>query len=319
MRSPGKQEILQACSCLTIRDLRTALAVAEAGSIRQAGAQLGISQSATTRIIQRLEEALGVSLFERSQTGTRLTIAGWEFADRTRKVIDEFRGAAVSASEAGVGGNGQLRVGLIASLSNGALRDVVDKFIQQHADIRLSFTKADRSELMTLLTHRVIDLVVAAGNPPSVYGDMLLLTEEQLYVAVSRSSPLARRRWVTWHEMQSMPFIVAAGEPGPEIHDYIVRSISGLGCPVSVIEHRIEREGLMNLVGLGLGVSLICEQWRGVRYPNVNFVPVKADGVGEKIPFSLTWRPENDNPALRRFLSLAREVAKAGAATSGPS
>ena len=68
----------------------------------------------------------------------------------------------------------------------------------------------------------------------------------------------------------------------------------------------------MNLVGLGFGVSLVADHWRGVRYPNVAFVPIGDEE--EKVPFSLTWRPENDNPALRRFVSLARVHARKAAA-----
>lgn len=64
----------------------------------------------------------------------------------------------------------------------------------------------------------------------------------------------------------------------------------------------------MNLVGLGFGVSLVPDHWRGDQYPNVIFVPI--GDVGETVPLSLTWRPENDNPALRRFISLARIEAR---------
>lgn len=70
----------------------------------------------------------------------------------------------------------------------------------------------------------------------------------------------------------------------------------------------------MSLVGLGVGVSIVADHWRGVSYPNVTFVPIGEEG--ETVPFSLTWRPENDNPALRRFLSLARIEAKRNGALS---
>lgn len=64
----------------------------------------------------------------------------------------------------------------------------------------------------------------------------------------------------------------------------------------------------MTLVGLGQGVSLVADHWRGVTYPNVTFVPVGAPD--ERVPFSLSWVPENDNPALRRFISVASIVAQ---------
>ena len=63
-------------------NLRTMLAVAEAGGFHKASALLNVGQSAITRRVQKLEDALGVSLFERHPTGARLTRAGAAFAAR---------------------------------------------------------------------------------------------------------------------------------------------------------------------------------------------------------------------------------------------
>ena len=63
------------------RDLQTMLAVAEAGSFRKASQSLQVGQSAITRRVQKLENALGVSLSERQATGARLTVAGWSFME----------------------------------------------------------------------------------------------------------------------------------------------------------------------------------------------------------------------------------------------
>ena len=73
---------------LEIRDVEVLLAVAEAGSIRKASHSLEIGQSAVTRRVQKFEDALGVSLFERRPTGTRLTHAGHSFAERARSFVN---------------------------------------------------------------------------------------------------------------------------------------------------------------------------------------------------------------------------------------
>lgn len=305
------------CQHIELYDVETVLAVAEAGSFRKAGTLLGIGQSAVTRRIQKLEDVLGVSIFERSAAGARLTPAGWNFATRSRQITNQFLDTVRAAQSAGTAGNGRLHIGLTASLSLGALREVVARFQTQHSDVGLSFTEADLGELMTSLSHRSIDVVGAAGEPTAEHGDMMLLTRAPLYIAFAGDHPLAGRRSVDWSDVTAMSFLVSADAPGPTIHDYIIRRISDFGRQACIEVQGMRREGLMNLVGLGLGISLVCEQWCGVRYPNVVFIPLKESGTVETIPFSLTWRAENDNPALRRFLSLAREVAKADAVTSG--
>ena len=101
-------------------------------------------------------------------------------------------------------------------------------------------------------------------------------------------------------------------QPSNATSDAAVRSLADLGHRPYVTRHRLSREGIMSLVSLGLGASLVADHWRGVQYPSVTFVPVGDEN--ERVPFSLVWRPDNDNPALRRFVSLARVHARKAAA-----
>lgn len=302
-------------SDLEVQDLLVLLTVAETGSFRRAALRLGIGQPAVSRRIRKLEDGTGVSLFERRRSGAVLTSAGAYFSARARAIVDDIEAALVTTQSAAVADTGHLRIGLIASLSHGALREVVARFLTRHPEVNLCFAETDRSELLTLLSHRTIDIVVAAGEPSSDVGESLLLVREPIYLAVSSENLLAARDRLSWDDVTGSRFVVSAREPGPEIHDYIVRRVSDLGRRARVERHRLGREGIMNLVGLGLGVSLVADHWRGVSYPNVVFVPIGDED--ERVPFSLTWRPENDNPALRRFLSLARAAAKGESSLAG--
>ena len=294
-------------------DLRAVTCVAEAGSFHKAAKALSIGQSAVSRRVARLEDLLGVSLFERHPRGARLTHAGARFVEQMRPVFKDLGVAFETAQTAGVAGNGHLRIGLIASLSKGIVREVIEAFAADHTDIDVYFTEADRSHLMTMLCHRTIDAIYFAGEPESASDDGLKLVEENIFLAVQADGPLAGWDRLKWEDVATSTFVVSTREPGPEIHDYIIRRVSDLGRPAKVRRHRLSREGIMNLVGLGFGVSLVADHWRGVRYPNVAFVPV--GGEEERVPFSLVWRAENDNPALRRFVSLARTHAKKAAAS----
>ncbi|WP_119165594.1 LysR family transcriptional regulator [Algihabitans albus] len=299
---------------IKMQHLLNLLIVAETGSFRKAGTHLDIGQSAVSRRVQRLEDLLGVSLFERRPGGARLTPVGNRFAERVRRILDDLNEAIEAAQSGAVAQIGVLRLGLIESFSRGPLRGVIERFLAEYADVELNLIESDRSDLFTLLSHRRIDLVYAAGMPTPEIGDGLLLANETIFLAVPSQHQWACRERLSWKEIEAATFIVSAREPGPAIHDYIVRRTSNLGRVASVRRHRFGREGIMSLVGLGLGVSLVADHWRGVRYPNVTFVPLGDED--ERVPFSLSWRPENDNPALRRFLSLARIEAKRNGALS---
>ena len=292
----------------TFLDLITVITVAQSGSFRGAATVLQLGQSAVSRRVQKLEDMLGVSLFERRTTGARLTRAGRRFSTQMLGIVADIQVAVSDAYEAGVANDGYLKLGLIASISKGAVRNVLNAFSREHGGVALQLIEADRRNLLIQLSHREIDAVIASGEPDSDADGNLLLAREELFVAISSDAALARRRHLVWKDVSDETFIVSAQEPGPEIHDYILRRISDLDRSANVRRHGLCREGIMNLVGLGVGISIVADHWRGVQYPNVTFVPIGDED--ETIPFSLVWRPENDNPALRRFISLARIEAQ---------
>ncbi len=297
-----------------VRDLKAIVAVAEASSFRKAAMRMNLGQSAISRRIGKLEDALGVSLFERRTTGARLTTAGQAFFARAHTVLDDLTSAIETAQSAGIGENGHLRIGLIASISRGAVRNLVAAYRKRHPIVDLCFVETHLNQLFSELSHRRLDVVIAAGGPPREIGDSLTLTREPIFLAVPSDSVLRDLGRLKWRDVRDARFIVSAREPGPEIHDFIIRKVSDLGRPAQVQRHRLGREGIMTLVGMGFGVSIVADHWRGVRYPNVSFIPIGDDD--ERVPFSLTWHPENDNPALRRFISLARIEAKRNGALS---
>lgn len=293
---------------IEIRALQAFVEVSETGSFRQAARRLSCGQSAVSRRIQRLEDTLGVSLFERNTNGAKLTYAGKRLVSATQTVLKDMEAAVAIARSAGLGKNGLLKIGLLASLSRGLLRKIFQRFLEEHEEVEISLLGSERSEILTLLNHRQLDAIVLAGEPEIEYGDGLLLTREATYLAVPEESEWAKKDRLSWMDVCKADFVLGTREQGTEIGDRIVKYVNDVGQSAKVRCHRIGREGVMTLVGLGLGVTLVTDHWRGVRYPNVVFVPIGEKE--ERIPYSLIWRPENDNPALRRFISLARIEAK---------
>jgi DNA-binding transcriptional LysR family regulator len=102
-------------------------------------------------------------------------------------------------------------------------------------------------------------------------------------------------------------FIVTRREPGPEVHDYIVRRVADFSTYPRVERKPCTQETLMSLVALGQGITLVSSVWTEVRMPGLVFRPLTA--CEDVVPFSAVWSPDNDNPALRRFVSVAYLLA----------
>ncbi len=94
---------------LKIRQLRAICAIAEAGSLSQAAAALGVSQPSLTSLLQRFERQIGTPLFVRSHTGVTPTPAGEQTLRRARVLLLDFD--RFEADLLGSTGTGPLRLG----------------------------------------------------------------------------------------------------------------------------------------------------------------------------------------------------------------
>jgi molybdenum-dependent DNA-binding transcriptional regulator ModE len=103
---------------LDLGSLRSVIAAAEHGSFRQAATALNLKQSALSRRIRHLEDQVGVSLFERSSGGVRLTPAGESMAHAARRLFEEIDDMIKASQLAGRGKTGVLKAGFGTAVSD---------------------------------------------------------------------------------------------------------------------------------------------------------------------------------------------------------
>lgn len=134
--------------------------VAESRSFVTAGRQLGLSPSAVSKSIARLEEKLGVRLFHRSTRSMTLTAEGALFLERSRRIIGEMEAAQLELSQAAGKPAGRLRISLpqVSPL----LLPVLGDFMARYPDIELDLDFSDR---MVDVIEEGFDAVIRTGEP----------------------------------------------------------------------------------------------------------------------------------------------------------
>jgi DNA-binding transcriptional LysR family regulator len=285
-----------------------ALLVAKHLSFRQAAGALGARQSAVSRRIRSLEDRLGVSLFERHHGGVRITAAGAHFFHRARAALAQLDSAVKIAGAAGRGENGHLRIGIFSSIATGFLRELIQSFRQQHAEIALQISEVAFREHVALIRKGHLDVAFVMGLPVVPNCETARFWTERLFVVLPEGHTLCAREEIEWKAFRDDQFILRESDPGPAIQDYVIKRLAHLGHRPSVQSFDVGRETAIHLVALGLGVSLTSEATTASSFPGVEFRPIA--GATDVIPFSGVWSPKNDNPAFRRFLSLARVLSK---------
>ncbi|WP_207189632.1 LysR family transcriptional regulator [Rhodobium orientis] len=286
-----------------LSEIRYFVAAAENGSLRQAAEVIGVGQSTVSRRIMRLEDKLGVSLLERSNTGVRLTNAGQSYLQDVQLALQYLEQARRAAHAAGRAEVGNVRIGVLTSLAGGCLRKLIIAYQREYPNVQIDIHDGGRDENIAALRGRELDIVFVPGDCEPRNFECVELWREPLHIALPKGHRLAERWTLEWSDVSGEKFITSRKAPGPEFHDCLVRRLAGLSIHVNIETRGVGFETLMNLVGLGQGLALTTAAWSNVNLPEVVLRPLA--GKGNILSFNAIWLGENDNPALRCLVSTA--------------
>ena len=123
--------------------MATFVAVAEAAGFRAAGERLGVSHSAVSQALRRLEERLGVALVQRTTRSVRLTDAGERLYASVRPALDEVRAAVAAVGEFGETPRGTLRLHLTMGAETYFNGPLLAGFLVTHPHVRLDLAMSE--------------------------------------------------------------------------------------------------------------------------------------------------------------------------------
>lgn len=133
--------------------------VAQTRSFIATGRVKGISSSAVSKSISRLEDRLGVRLFQRSTRSVHLTPEGEVFLERCRRIFDEIQAAEDELLAMTEQPRGRLRIGL--PLAGGLMLPMISDFMQRYPEIELDLDFSDR---LSDVIDEGMDVVIRGGE-----------------------------------------------------------------------------------------------------------------------------------------------------------
>src|SRR3954462_12317764 len=181
------------------RQLRAFLAIVRCGSLGLAAESLHITQPALSRIVRRLEDQLGVQLFERRTTGMELTTFGQALLPHATVLSEEAAVALEQIKSLRGLGHGTLRVGAVGSIAVTLLPAVLERMLSQWPKLHIQITEAVEDVLEVALTHNTGGFAISGTIPDS---DEIMQGAEAKFVdrysVISAANhPLQKRRGLT--------------------------------------------------------------------------------------------------------------------------
>ncbi len=235
--------------------LRAFLETADAGSQSRAAGQLGLSQPSLSVQIQRLEQQLGTTLFERHGRGVTMTAAGRALYPRARGILDELRATEEAVRREGSRGSTVLQVGAIPTVAPYLLPAALRRFRAVHATTRVDLREDYSAGLARLLHEGALDVVIAALPYSFEHLETELLGADALVVAVPSSHPAARTGRITLAQLHDAPAVTL--DPAHCLGEQVAGFCSSRQVQPSVVCRSAQLATVLELVGAEVGVSIV--------------------------------------------------------------
>lgn len=178
---------------IELADLRVFLTIMRTRSFKAAAIQLGVTPSAASHAMRRLEERLGAKLLNRSSRAVAPTETGLALARRLEEGFDTIGSALAEIDAPGAGRFGALRINVFADAAHLLIAPALPAFAQRCPDVKLTVVVEDRP----------IDIVADGYDAGIRYGDYV----PEDMVAVALSGP---QRWVV---VGAPAYLARRGEP----------------------------------------------------------------------------------------------------------
>jgi DNA-binding transcriptional LysR family regulator len=214
-------------------------AVAERGTVRGAAAKLGISQPALTKAIRRLEDEVGVVLFDRQPRGVTLTVYGRTLLRHARNVQASLKEAheEIAALRAGIAG--RIRIGAGPSWERVVLPQAISQFAAGQPAVQIHVLGGADDALKAQLRSGDLDFVLAATpDAPELEPDLEwrpLMADDYRVIAATHH-PLQALRRAALPDLLDYPWILPGAATQMVERLRIIFRAHGLPPPEPAIE-----------------------------------------------------------------------------------
>lgn len=282
------------------------LTVAATGSFGAAARHHDTSQPAVSMRVRRLELQLGLTLVERSPTGSRLTPAGAAVADWARPIVDAAHALVVGADALRAEQTGELRLAASMTVAEYLMPEWLGRFHRAHPDVAVALRMGNSEDVAEMVRAREVDLGFVEGReaPPGLR--VRAMGEDELVVVTAPGHRWARRRRpITMYELAATPLVLREPRSGTR---QVLEAQLAAACLGVVTALQLESTtAIKAAVAQGGGPSVLSRLAVEREIAEGRLAQVAVEGLRLDRRFRAVWLP--DHPPSRvaaRFLTLAR-------------
>jgi len=294
---------------MTLTELRYVVALAQERHFGRAAQKCFVTQPTLSLALAKLEDELGVKLFERNKNEVLVTARGQQIVEQARRVLDEVGKIQHLARGSQDQLSGALRLGVIPTIGPYLLPDLVPLLHKRAPSMPLMIEENFTGNLAPMLREGELDVVIIA-LPFSLPGvKTQVVYEEPFSVLVPAGHRWQARKSVKPGELADENLLVLNN--GHCFRDQVLEACPGQP-NTAIPEGRAgsSLETIRNMVASGLGISVLPGSALAPRYASklLKVVPFMSPVPSRKV--ALAWRTSFDRPLAVETLADAIRLVK---------
>ena len=243
---------------MDLRQLRHFVTLAHTLNYRQAAEQLHMSQPPLSQSIRKLEDDLGVQLFERDRRGTVLSAAGVAALESAKLALYHAKQVKAVSQATASGEIGRLHIGFIGSATFSLIPQLVQAFRAAYPAIDLVLTESTTREICQHVASGDFDAgLLRYPVLKATALDITMVEPDRLIAALPAGNPLLIKDQLQLIDLAHEPFVNYRPSEVPGLHALVVLACQNAGFMPQIKQHAVQAQTLVSLVGAGLGVALV--------------------------------------------------------------
>jgi LysR family hydrogen peroxide-inducible transcriptional activator len=296
---------------MTLNDLRYVAAIAQERNFRRAAERCHITQPALSLALQKLEDELGVRIFERSRTEVTITPVGQRIVEQAQRVLEEAARVKSIATEGKDQLVGALKLGVIFTVGPYLLPELIPVLHKLAPQMPLEVEENLTANLEVLLRNGRIDAAIIALPFESPNTVVQPLYDEPFAVLVPTSHAWAKRTSIKAEELAGEKVLLLPS--GHCFSNQVAEACPELNPRANEVLQGNSLETIRNMVASGLGITVLPASADSPRYRSrlLKVIPFKAPQPSRRI--AIAWRRSfARDKAIEVLVQAIRSVRIAG-------
>jgi DNA-binding transcriptional LysR family regulator len=280
---------------MELRQIRHFIAVAETGSFTKAAQRTAVSQPALSASVAKLEAEYQVKLLERRRSRAVPTAAGQRLLERAAVILlacNTVRAQVRSGSESRA-----LRIGVLRTFATLPICRLMKIFSRMRPDVTFELCDGTQETLLTKLSDRRLDVVIARIDEPDPRLVSATLFKEKFILAVSTNHRFARENAVRLGDIDGEPFVARTG---CEIYQQTKKLLADLEINLRFAYKTDQDYRALSLVSAGIGIAIIPES-----FDATGISKIEISDFDFSRTMGVYWNSDIESEYLERFLVVA--------------